>query len=246
MKSFAWGMAGLLFCSGIAIGMAAEPEIPTAEFHRRMTTLRGESRATYAVLEGEAVHRRRGGETETHSLFTAILLAPERNLSQVIVDGKEGYYIAQTAGVRRFAAVVTPMPSNPAKTESILGRIGLRPSDLGLNFVYFEPVREEAETRFRTQLCRVLVLRDPETSEAVRLTVSKEHYFPLRAEFFSSSEALEKGEKALRTLEIASFSRKNGLYYVSGMELFGPGWRTRVEFNQADVGLAGEKTKIFR
>ena len=52
----------------------------------------------------------------------------------------------------------------------------------------------------------------------------------------------------VRTLEVNSFAQKNDLYYTRSIEISGPGWRTDIAFDKADMNVydAKQGTGIFR
>ena len=75
-------------------------------------------------------------------------------------------------------------------------------------------------------------LSSPDKKETVRVFLSKTHYFPLRAEFIRAGE-----KDPWRTLETGGFTERNGLYYVRSLRIEGPGWRTRIEFDEAELGF---------
>ena len=74
--------------------------------------------------------------------------------------------------------------------------------------------------------CRVINFRNSKTKEISRVYISKQHYFPLKAEFFRQGE-----NQPWRTLETDGFAQKNGLYYASRMRAEGAGWRTMISFD---------------
>ena len=74
-----------------------------------------------------------------------------------------------------------------------------------------------------------------EEKEWIKIYAAKEYYFVLKAEFFTS----EPDAKSIpsRTLEVNSFAQKNNLYYTRSIEVSGPGWRTDIAFDKADMNI---------
>ncbi len=209
-----------------ALLSGAAEALPLADFLNRARN--PQSFSSYAMLEGEAQHRRRGEDPESAPIYFGIILQPERMTGQIVVDGKEGYLLGQarTGG----AASQSVVPQGDAAGNR-LGRMGIRPSDLTMSFLYYPAEKELAPETVRTVPCRVVELLAPEGDERVRVYIARDHYFPLRAEFFRP----DAPETPYRTLEVNNFEKQNELYYVSELGLFGPGWRTRILFDKAEV-----------
>ena len=54
-------------------------------------------------------------------------------------------------------------------------------------------------------------------------------------------------QPVVRTLETGSFRKKNDLYYAEILNLYGPGWRSRVHFSDAELGTpdAAAEERLF-
>lgn len=233
-----------IYAALLAAMVLTGTELPLAEFMNRARN--PNSGSTFAALPGQIQHRRAGGKVENASLYFAIIILPERSSGQIILDDNEGYLIGQTRHSGDAETTVTPM-TNSAKPENAkLGFLGIRPSDLTMSFMYYPVLRElESTTLSGIVPCRVVLLETPDKSEQVRVYISSEHFFPLKAEF------IKAGEKTpYRTLETSGFTKKNDLYYCAKISLDGPGWRTRITFDtkEAQVGVfdASNPPKIIR
>ena len=184
--------------------------------------------ATWAKLDGTLQHRRRGGNAVTMPIYFGTIIQPERMTAQLILDDDEAYIIGQTRD--GLGASVIPQGKSTAKLDNA----GINASDLTLGFLYYPLVRElERETVSGMVPCRVMLLEARDKSESVKVWISAEHGFPLKAEFYRPGE-----EKPVRTLETGGFTRRNDLYYVRTIRAEGPGWRTRIEFDadRAELG----------
>ncbi len=224
MKKF-W-MAVALFSIGLSV-FGAEDAVPLKEFLAR--TRNAAPVSSYAALEGEARHLRRGERTVTMPIYFAIILQPERMTGQIIIDGDEGYILGQTRKGGDSETSVVPMKANAgsAETESKLGRMGIRASDLTMSFLFYPALRELEPVSVRTVPCRVVLLEAPDRSETVKVYIARDHYFPIKAEFFRTGEEKEP----YRSLEVNSFKKSDGLYYTDQLGLYGPGWRTIINFD---------------
>lgn len=224
------GRIFLIVCCCLAVmGLHAEKKITPQEF--LALARRPNPVDTYAMLSGTLQHRREGSPAETMPIYFGIIIQKERSTGQLIFGDKEGYFLGQARA--KGGSSVIPMQ----KSSVLIDRTGVRASDLTLDFLFYDFVREdEEETIGGFVPCRVMLLRSSDKKELVRVFLSKSHYFPLRAEFFKPGE-----KKPWRTLETGGFTQKNDLYYIRRLRLEGPGWRTRIEFKEADLGLFDPK-----
>ena len=192
----------------------------TIDFVSKVRSLRG---STYAQLNGTLQHRRSGKRAVSMPIYLGLIIQPERTTGQIILDNKEAYILGQ--GRSAAASSVIPMQ----KSTELLDNTGVQASDLTLSFLFDDIAGEdENETVSGLVQCRVIRFVNAKKSESSRVYISKQHYFPLKAEFFRQGE-----NKPWRTLEIDGFAEKNSLYYASRMRIEGPGWRTRISFDDA-------------
>ena len=219
----------VLFAVWTALLAAAE-ELPLDRFMERVRF--PNPTATYAALEGQIQHRRSGEAPKSESIYFAVILQPERMTGQIIIGDKEGYLIGQTRNSGDSETSVVPMQGS-RQENLMLGYMGVRASDLTMSFLFYPVLKELEPEIVRAVPCRVVLLEAPDKSEQVRVYIARNHYFPLKAEFPKPGES-----EPFRTLEVNSFKQENDLYYTDEIGLFGPGWRTRINFNKsAKVGL---------
>ena len=221
MRSF---LTALLLIAAFVSG-AAEA-LPLDEFLNR--TRNPQPFSSYAMLEGEVQHRRRGEDPQSAPLYFGIILQPERMTGQIVIDGSEGYLLGQTR--KGGTASQSAVPQGKS-AENRLGRMGIRPSDLTMSFLYYPVEKELPAETVRTVPCRVVELVEPNGGERVRVYIARDYFFPLKAEFFLP----DNPDAPYRTLEVSSFKKSNDLYYTDELGLYGPGWRTRIRFDKAEV-----------
>lgn len=182
---------------------------------------------TFAMLSGRMQHRRGSAAPERMDIYFGIIIQKERSTGQLILDGREGYLLGQAK--QKSGSSVIPMQ----KSTALIDRSGVRASDLTLDFLYYDFLKEDKEENLGGFVpCRIMILRSPDKKEDVRVYLAKQHYFPLRAEFFRPGE-----KEPWRILETGGFTKQNDLYYTRRLRIEGPGWRTRIEFEKAEMGL---------
>lgn len=195
---------------------------------------------TWAQMTGEAVHRRSGKDIRESPIYLGIRFTPERTLAQVFLNSDEKYIIGQKYG---SDATGTSIIDESSTKEPLLKEFGLRPEDLTLSFVYWDLVKEEDREAVKGQECRVFTLKSPEHGESVKVYISTEYYFPMKGEWIRKDE-----DKPYRTVEVSSFKKEKDFWVVDGFTIYGPGWKTKVDFSKTDAGHSkdGVPENLFR
>lgn len=198
---------------------------------------------TYAILDGQIEHvRRNTDEVMEYPISMGVIITPDKSMTQIVVDNNEGYMVGQSD-----TTSILPLHNPLEIPQSKLEKMGLNPADLAMSFVNYDLVNELPSTTIKFVDSRVFVLKNPANDELVKIYVASDYFFTLKAEFFVNTQDMEQN-KLNRTLEISSFKKLNGLYYVEKLDLYGPGWRTIVKFDQAQVDFydANKDVKVFK
>lgn len=186
------------------------------------------STGTYSKLSGVIQHRRRGRALENIPLYFGIIIQNDRFTAQLLIDNRDSLLISQSN--KSGTAAVTAL----AGSAKVLDHVGLHATDLTLGFLHGKLLKELPRESLSMAPCRVMLLESGDKKENVKVWISADHYFPLKAEFFRKGE-----KKSYRTLECNGFTKRNELYYARYINVEGPGWRTRVAFDadKAELGF---------
>ncbi len=205
---------------------------------------------TWAMMSGEVSHKRRNDDnnsiikrtsvettpiklstrfTETR-VFTKITIGKKGKEESDTVgeEGKEEFYTVGQAYNGDAPSVITSVLPEVSK----LGKYGLKPEDLTMAFIYWKFEKELDKTTLKTMDCRVFLLSNPETTEQVKVYITADYYYPMKAEWFESEK-----KKSYKTYYINSFTKIDKLWAPNSFYLCGPGWRTNVEFDTVNLGF---------
>lgn len=222
----------LMFFPSMIMG---NEKVSAEEFVARARRSNGQ--ATYARLYGVLQYRSRNRNGKPNPVLTmpiyfGTIIHPDRAIAQLILDDNEGYMLSQAQG----SGVTTVKPMRKDQSDK-LGKVGVRASDLVMSFLFCKVEKEFDSELLRGMIkCRVFLLDDEANKEKVKVWISSEHAFPLKAEFYKYGES-----SRYRELEASALTKKNDLYYVRRIRLEGDGWVTRIDFSadKADVNLLG-------
>lgn len=207
-------------------------ELPAVKFLDLVR--RPPGRDCWARMSGKVAHMRRGQETQETTLSLGILFTPQRTLAQIVIGGSENYLVGQLFGIGSDKTSIIPGNKDGYK-DPLLGRFGLRPEDLAMTFIFWDLIKELERDSVKGHDCRVFLLNAPpqpaSLPETVNVYLSAKYFFPLKVEWFKDKETTP-----FRTLEVSSFRKENDFWLVNSMNLYGPGWRTRVEFDKSSAG----------
>lgn len=203
-------------------------ELSAKDFLYRVRHPAGRKR--WAVMDGKVIHRRRGQDIVNASLYLGILFNQDRTLAQVVINKKQGYMVGQAFIKGKDGTSIIPMNEATKKTP-ILGNFGLRPQDLTMTFLYWEFIKEFPEESTKMINCRVLELKSPAGKETAKVWISKKYYFPIKVQWTKIKE-----KDPFRSLEVSSFKQQRNYGIIKRLELYGPGWRTKINFTKTEIG----------
>ena len=184
---------------------------------------------SFADLYGQVTHLRRnqGGAVYYPVHFTVKFGSMIQ--ARITVNNHEVHQL-QKDHRSAFKNVTSNVPAN---TPSILSSVGFKVEDLTMDFLDYKVTREYPAETVKTVQCRVLLLSNPANGEQVKVWISKEYLFPLKAEFFAKGSDLNG--KPERTLEITGFEKVNDYYVATEISLFSSQYRTRIAFGNCKV-----------
>ena len=213
---------------GFCFAAYAEKKLSVDDFLYKVRHPAGRKR--WAIMDGKVIHKRRGKETVKASLYVSILFNRDRTLAQVVINKAQGYMVGQAFVKGKDGTSIIPM-NKATKEKPILGNFGLRPQDLTMTFLYWGFLKEFPEESTKMIDCRVLELISPDGKEKAKVWISKKYYFPIKVEWTKIKE-----KKAFRSLEVSSFKQQGKYGIIKRLDLYGPGWRTRINFIKTEIG----------
>ena len=217
----------IILCN-LCFAARADKELSANDFLYKVRHPAGRKR--WALMDGEVIHRRRGKETVNASLYLGILFNQDRTLAQVVINKEQGYMVGQAFIKGKNGTSIIPM-NEITKKKPILGNFGLRPQDLTMTFLYWNFVKEFPEESCKMIDCRVLLLESPDKKETAKVWISKKYYFPIKVQWTRAGE-----KEPFRSLEVSSFKQQGKYGVIKRLELYGPGWRTKINFTKTEVG----------
>lgn len=216
----------LLFLCLLSMGLfSQEKDFKTVPVDKFVTALRSAGTGeTWGRLSGTIAHRRRGSRPVEAPLSFRTLFTAKAVVGQLVFREKELYQLTQSR-VAPFSSSV----ENNGKTT--LQDVGVLPSDLVMNFIYWDFKGEEKPEKIRMQDCRVLLFESPKTKERVKVYASAAYIFPIRVEWLD-----KKTGKPFRTLDVNGLEKVKELWVVSEVVVSGPGWKSIIKFSKLEAG----------
>lgn len=185
-------------------------------------------RRSWALLQGEAVHKRKGAASLRAPLRIGILFTPARTLAQIDFDKGEIYHVGQSYGAKGTTTLENMFPK---VRKPRIGIFGIDPTDLSMSFLYYDLVKEGKNESVRTLPCRVFYLKKKGSPIFIRAVIARDYLFPLKVEFFAG-----EGRKPYKKLEVTAFQKKGEYYHPDRIRLEGENWKSMVSFSEMDAG----------
>lgn len=195
---------------------------------------------TWAQLKGKATHERKKAKKKESPIYFGVRFTPEQTFAELTIGKKESYSIGQSNLLAKDKVTIIPAQGyNP----SILKNYGIRPDDLTMSFLFWDLEKELEADSFAGQECRVFQLKSPDKLETAKAFISSKYFFPLKVEWTRKGE-----DEPYRTLEASTFREVNKLYVIDELTLKGPGWRTKIIFDECKAGMVenGTPKDLFR
>ena len=211
---------------------AAVKSVPAAAF-LEMTRERAALQDSFADLHGVVTHKRRNqGVSNSYPIRFVIRFEKENVYAQLFIGKNEKYTLQRNMRLRKTNY------TSSVGDNGILSSLGFKVGDLAMDFLDY-PVHSELKSeKLKTLNCRVLLLNSPE-NKPVKVWISSEFLFPMRAEFYDSINDIT--EKPLRTLEITGFKKVNDYYVATDIALLAQDFRSRINFTNCRAMRADDK-----
>ncbi len=211
-----------LFTAGTALLAEDEREIPAEQF---VKALRSPATGdTWGRLTGTVSHRRRGADPIEAPISFRTLFSSKSVTGQLIFREKEFCQLTQS----RIPPYSSSVETNG---KSTLKDVGILPSDLVMNFIYWDFKKEEARETIRMQECRVLIFESAKEKNRVKVYASAAYIFPIRVEWLDWNT-----NKPFRTLDVNGLKKVEDLWVVDELSISGPGWKTIIRFKSLEAG----------
>lgn len=234
--------AGMFFLSAISGFGEEKTECDTVAFLEN--TRHPEGRECWVAMEGKAIHQKRDNSSVEAKIYLGMRFSPEATIAQFIVNGNESYYIKQIYASGNPAEII---PANKTGYDkSMLADIGIHPEDFAMTFLFYDLVKELERDSVKGYECRVLLLSSRDNAVSVKVFISSEYFFPLKAEWYNGVDT--RLEAPFRIIEVKSFHKENGIWLAGDLLIHGTTWQTKIEFEESRAGLKDEKApeNLFR
>ncbi|MBQ9770794.1 MAG: hypothetical protein IJW23_03110 [Lentisphaeria bacterium] len=212
----------LLLCIVTSLPAADAKNLPADKFVQVLRSAgTGE---TWGRLTGTVAHRRRGQRAIEAPISFRTLFTAKAVVGQLVFRDKELYQLTQSRLAPFSSSVETA-------GKSTLHEVGILPSDLVMNFIYWDFKGEEKTQTIRMQECRVLLFESPKTKDRVKVYASAAYVFPIRVEWID-----RKTGKPFRVLDVNGLEKVKDLWVVSEVAVSGPGWKSIIRFKKLEAG----------
>lgn len=250
----------LTVCIIIHAQKADNSKLSSAEFLKKTRVPQG--RESWAFMKGEASHMRyvKVGNSKERKVMDAELavsidFTPTNTIGQVVIEErledkkvpakKESFKIMQTYTGSKDSTTIIPGAKNPPQKQSVMGNFGIHPQDLTMSFLYWDYQKELKRDTCLGYDCRVFLLKNPDAKAAekyAKVYIVTKYLFPLKVTWYKDDKtALGQVKGQYRTMEVSSFKEEGDFVLVAELSLKGPGWNTRISFDDTEAGYTNDK-----
>ncbi|MCM8531831.1 MAG: hypothetical protein NE330_11770 [Lentisphaeraceae bacterium] len=174
------------------------------------------------------------GERQPHmSISCAAQLVPNKITFKATLNKAESFKVEHVFGKKHDTKVL----ENKLGKENGFSKVGIKPSDLSLSFMYWDYIKEyERDSLGVLRVkCRVLLLGNPDGSEFAKVWLSEKHLGPLKVQWFVD---LKKGPKQELTFE--DFAEKNKVWVPLEVKITNKKGDLQIKFEDIDAQFSAQ------
>ena len=191
---------------------------------------------TWAELIGTVSNKRRDTTVIHAQIKLGMRFTSTRILAKIFIEeddsnNSQDRLEIYTVGQPYTGELASIIASEKDDELSLLGDLGLRPEDLTMTFLHWNFNKELDMQSVKTLDCRVLELVNPETNEHVIVYISLKYFTPIKIKWFNKNT-----NTPYRTVVVSAFETEGDLGAPSELNIYGPGWRSKVDFTNIKLG----------
>ena len=166
---------------------------------------------SWVKLKGNMNHRGKDGKRSRPVKITcAAQLIPNKITFKATLDGGQSFKVEHSFGVKHDTKIL----ENTLKEDNGFNKVGIKPTDLSLAFMYWDYIKEyegESVGLLGTFKCRVFLLGNPDGKDFVKVWLSEQYLGPLQVHWLKGIKQDDQ-DNPQQTLEFKDFAEKNKVW----------------------------------
>lgn len=192
---------------------------------------------SWVKLEGNINHKDPDGKrSRPMKIVCAAQLIPNKITFKATVKGSESFKVEHMFGQKHDTKVL----ENTLKSDNGFDKVGIKPTDLSLAFMYWDFIKEYKPERKGTLgavSCRVFLLANPDGKDFVKVWLSEKHLGPFEVHWLSGIKEDDQ-DNPKQVLKFEDFAEKNKVWVPLESKISNAKGELQILFKEVDAAFS--------
>lgn len=188
-------------------------------------------------LDGVLMHSDPDGKrSRPVKIKCAAQLIPNKITFKATLNGAESFKAEHLFGQKHDTKVL----ENTLKDSNGFDKVGIKPADLSLAFMYWDYIKEYEKDRLGVldaYKCRVFLLANPDGKNFVKVWLSEQQHGPLQVQWLKGIKK-EDQENPQQVLVFKDFAEKNKVWVPLESKIKNSKGELQIRFNEVDAAFS--------
>ena len=191
----------------------------------------------WVKLEGNINHRDPDGKrSRPMKIKCAAQLIPNKITFKATVNSKQSFKVEHIFGQKHDTKIL----ENTLEADNGFTKVGIKPTDLSLAFMYWDYIKEFQEENIGTLgafKCRVFLLGNPDGKDFVKVWLSEKYLGPLQVEWLKGIKQEDQANPQ-QTLMFKDFAEKNKVWVPLESKIENSKGELQIRFKEVDAAFS--------
>ena len=188
-------------------------------------------------LDGKLMHKDPNGKrSRPVKIRCAAQLIPSKITFKATLNGSESYKAEHVFGKKHN----TKPLENTLKAGNGFDKVGIKPADLSLAFMYWDYIKEYDGDRLGVLdafKCRVFLLANPDGTNFVKVWLSEKYQGPLQVQWLKGIKKADQ-ENPEQVLKFEDFAEKNKVWVPLESKISNSKGELQIRFSEVDAAFS--------
>lgn len=193
----------------------------------------------WVKTEGNINHRDPDGKrSKPMTIKCAAQLIPNKITFKATVNGNQSFKVENVFGQKHDTKIL----ENTLKVDNGFDKVGIKPTDLSLAFMYWDYIKE-----FQGQnigllgafKCRVFLLANPDGKDFVKVWLSERYLGPLQVQWLKGIKPVDQANPK-QVLEFKDFAEKNKVWVPLESKIINSKGELQIRFKEVDAAFSAK------
>ena len=191
----------------------------------------------WVKMEGNINHRDLDGKrSRPLKIKCAAQLVPNKITFKATISGSQSFKVEHLFGQKHDNKIL----ENTLKDDNGFDKVGIKPTDLSLAFMYWDYIKEFQEDNIGLLgafKCRVFLLGNPDGKDFVKVWLSEKYLGPLQVHWLKGIKPNDQANP-VQVLEFKDFAEKNKVWVPLESKIQNAKGELQIRFKEVDAAFS--------